>query len=57
MKDPSSIDISVLTGETDYAYETNSIDNPSNLHGQKVWLFSGTADSVVAQGIYVKSSS
>jgi len=54
MVDPELISIDELEFATSYAYEFGSIDNPTNLQNQKVWLYSGTADTVVVQGVVQK---
>lgn len=48
MKNPNLISISELETITQSTYfTTRTIDNPSNLKGQNVWIFSGTIDSEV----------
>jgi len=54
MTNPSLIDLSVLYSETSFAFGTNSIDSPANLQGSKVYLFSGTQDTVVVPGVMQK---
>lgn len=44
--------ISELIEATNYAAATLSIDQPSNLKNDKVWLFSGKNDTVVSQSVY-----
>mmetsp|Transcript_18587 Transcript_18587/g.28546 ORF Transcript_18587/g.28546 Transcript_18587/m.28546 type:complete len:84 (+) Transcript_18587:144-395(+) len=48
MKMPKLISDAELEGITKTTYvTTHTIDNPSNLKGHPVWLFSGTKDSEV----------
>jgi len=54
MVDPELISIDELQFATSYAYEFGSIDDPTNLQNQKVWLYSGTQDSVVVPGVVQK---
>lgn len=54
MKSPSSISLSTLSSQIS-SYEKQSLIDPiSNVHNHKVYLFSGTQDSVVAQGVMTK---
>eukprot|EP01132_Coremiostelium_polycephalum_P009249 gene9249-11334_t len=54
MKYPEFINIPELIAATDYAESTLSIDDTANLANSKVWLFSGTSDTVVNQGVVKK---
>ena len=51
MKDPSLISVAGLVTITYSTALTGTIDHPSNLKDSRVYLFSGTQDSVVKQGI------
>jgi len=51
---PSEIKLSDCYSGTAYFYSINTIDNPSNLRNHKVWLFSGTFDTVVNSGVVKK---
>mmetsp|Transcript_7685 Transcript_7685/g.10604 ORF Transcript_7685/g.10604 Transcript_7685/m.10604 type:complete len:334 (-) Transcript_7685:72-1073(-) len=51
---PELINLNELYEATTYAYETRTIDAPSNLKNHKVWIFSGTADTVVQTGVVEK---
>jgi len=53
-KYPNLISISELLAATTYAYETGTIDEPSNLRKTKVWLFTGKLDSIVNPGVVEK---
>jgi len=53
-KSPNSISISNLVAYTTNAFSNHTIDNPSNLAKSKVFLFSGTLDTVVAPGVVKK---
>jgi len=51
MTQPSGISIPALLSQTN-TYESQSlIDDTSNLKNHKTWLFSGTKDTVVVQGV------
>lgn len=50
MKDPSLISVKELIGITYNTAVTATIDHPSNLKDSRVYLFSGTQDTVVKQG-------
>ena len=55
-KDASLISISVLEAEARFAQDTaGSIDRLSNLRGSRVWLLSGTRDTVVRQAVVNKT--
>jgi len=54
MADPQYISVDELIVATSYAYSLDSIDDPSNLQKQQVWLFSGTQDTIVFQGVMKK---
>eukprot|EP01114_Cavostelium_apophysatum_P022299 TRINITY_DN8020_c0_g1_i2.p1 TRINITY_DN8020_c0_g1~~TRINITY_DN8020_c0_g1_i2.p1 ORF type:complete len:323 (+),score=66.60 TRINITY_DN8020_c0_g1_i2:150-1118(+) len=54
MADPGMIDLELLYAATSYAYELDSIDNPTNLKNSKVYLFSGTEDTIVVPGVMKK---
>jgi hypothetical protein len=48
MKNPNLISLLELEAITESTYLiTRTIDNPSNLKGQNVWIFSGTLDTEV----------
>ena len=52
MKTPGLISLLELETITQSTYlTTHTIDNPSNLKHQPVWLFSGTSDTEVVQGV------
>jgi len=51
---PALISISQLVSATRYAYATNSIDSPNNLANAKVYLFSGSKDTIVNPGVVGK---
>ena len=51
MKMPSGIDVSELVTITHTTALTATIDLPANMKGDRVYLFSGTKDSVVVPGI------
>jgi hypothetical protein len=50
----SQINVSVLWEATSYAALADSIDSPSNLALQRVYLFSGQKDTKVVPGVMVK---
>ena len=50
MKYPNLIVVDELVAATAYAANLLSIDNPYTIKDHKVWLFSGTEDSVVVSG-------
>lgn len=56
MKTPSLISVDELVTITHTTYATTrTIDNPENLaHGSRVWLFTGTKDTVVDSGVVHK---
>lgn len=56
MKKPSLIDVSELVTITHTTALTTTIDFPRNLKGDRVYLFSGTKDSVVVSGKYIATS-
>lgn len=49
MTDPESIDVSALIDETNYARSLLSIDDPSSMEHDRVWIFTGELDTVVHQ--------
>ncbi|KYR01545.1 polyhydroxybutyrate depolymerase [Tieghemostelium lacteum] len=51
---PELISIDELIGATEYAADLLTIDATSNLQNSKVWLFSGTADTIVKSGVVLK---
>ena len=51
MSTPSLIPLQALILEAETLKNTFLIDNLTNLEGQKVFLFSGSADSIVHQGV------
>ena len=48
---PSLIDVQKLVEATEFAYATGTIDNPSHLSKDRVFLFSGSNDTVVHPGV------
>jgi len=54
MSDPSLIDVDLLVDGTKYAFSVDSIDDPTNLANSKVYLYSGTLDTVVVPGVVQK---
>jgi hypothetical protein len=56
MNTPALITMSDLWDATSFAADTFSIDSPSNINKAKIWLFSGTQDTIVAPGIPFKRS-
>lgn len=56
MKTPSLISVDELVTITHTTYATTrTIDNPDNLaHGSRVWLFTGTKDTIVDSGVVHK---
>lgn len=50
MKNPSDIDVAELVTITHTTALTATIDLPENLKGDRVYLFSGSKDSVVVPG-------
>ena len=55
MKTPALISLATLETITQSTYlTTHTIDNPSNLKHSPVWLFSGTSDTEVVQGVMDK---
>eukprot|EP01121_Diplochlamys_sp_Union-15-3_P003906 TRINITY_DN1384_c0_g1_i1.p1 TRINITY_DN1384_c0_g1~~TRINITY_DN1384_c0_g1_i1.p1 ORF type:complete len:329 (-),score=35.16 TRINITY_DN1384_c0_g1_i1:89-1075(-) len=54
MTQPSTISVSYLVSATSYAESTNTIDPTSNLRNRKVYLFSGSKDTVVVPGVVQK---
>jgi len=54
MSTPSAIVVSLLVADTKYAYAMNSIDSPALLANSRVYLYSGTKDSVVNPGTMQK---
>eukprot|EP01006_Ploeotia_vitrea_P036240 TRINITY_DN66000_c5_g1_i2.p1 TRINITY_DN66000_c5_g1~~TRINITY_DN66000_c5_g1_i2.p1 ORF type:complete len:317 (-),score=139.21 TRINITY_DN66000_c5_g1_i2:877-1827(-) len=51
MSMPSEIDTSSLVKAAKYCEQTDTCDALANLKTQKVWLWSGTSDTVVHQGV------
>jgi len=54
MKYPDLISVTQLIAATTFAYSTGTIDSPSILSTSKVFLYSGTLDSVVNPGVVKK---
>jgi hypothetical protein len=54
MNQSELIDVDVLVAATTYAETLASIDPTINLKSQRVWLFSGTQDTVVQSGVVRK---
>jgi hypothetical protein len=54
MNQSELIDVDVLIAATSYAETLASIDPTRNLKSQRVWLFSGTQDTVVQPGVVRK---
>lgn len=54
MKEPGLINISELLAITTGTFVTGFIDNPRNLRGDRVWLFSGDRDTEVLTGVVRK---
>jgi len=54
MNQSELIDVDVLIAATTYAETLASIDPTRNLKSQRVWLFSGTQDTVVMSGVVRK---
>lgn len=50
MSSPDSIDLKALYDATAYAYSLDTIDDPSQLANSKVYLYSGTNDTIVSPG-------
>jgi len=48
---PSFININNLWSATSNAFSQGQIDNPNNLQNDRVWLFTGTQDTVVYPGV------
>eukprot|EP00055_Hartaetosiga_balthica_P013341 m.68078 g.68078 ORF g.68078 m.68078 type:complete len:364 (+) comp8234_c0_seq1:87-1178(+) len=55
MKDPALISLADLIAATTFAASALSIDNPINMRGDKIWLFTGQKDSVVVSGVMAKT--
>jgi hypothetical protein len=55
MDTPDLIVLADLYTETDYAFSTGTIDAPSNLSSSRVYLYSGTNDTVVNPGTMRKT--
>jgi hypothetical protein len=49
------ISVTELIAATEYAYSLDSIDSTSYLKQAKVWLYTGTQDTVVVSGVVEKS--
>jgi len=54
-KYPRLISITELRAATSYAYSVGSIDNPENIANSRVWLFSGSQDTIVNPGVVAKT--
>ena len=54
MKSPSSISLSSISGQVAAYAKDGSIDPIDNVKNHKIYLFSGTQDSVVAPGVMAK---
>jgi hypothetical protein len=52
---PSGISVEELWAATTMVFSAGTIDNPKNMANSKVWLFSGTQDSIVNPGVVRKS--
>jgi len=48
---PNEIDLSVLFEATSFAEDLGTVDNTMYLMSQRVWLFSGSQDTIVVQGV------
>ncbi len=46
---PALIDVQALVDATEYARTTETIDDPKNLHDDRVWIFTGREDTIVLQ--------
>eukprot|EP01103_Thecamoeba_quadrilineata_P016930 TRINITY_DN5827_c0_g2_i1.p1 TRINITY_DN5827_c0_g2~~TRINITY_DN5827_c0_g2_i1.p1 ORF type:complete len:361 (+),score=25.56 TRINITY_DN5827_c0_g2_i1:86-1084(+) len=57
METPDLIVVTELVSATSFAYNTKSIDSPGNIGKSKLFLFSGTLDSVVKTGVVKKTAS
>eukprot|EP01088_Endostelium_zonatum_P015372 TRINITY_DN3742_c0_g1_i1.p1 TRINITY_DN3742_c0_g1~~TRINITY_DN3742_c0_g1_i1.p1 ORF type:complete len:339 (-),score=42.58 TRINITY_DN3742_c0_g1_i1:52-1068(-) len=53
-KDPDQISVPLLLSTTYSASSSNLIDNPSHLSSSKIYLWSGTRDTIVHQGVVNK---
>lgn len=51
MTKPAEIDMSQIFFQTEQASSAGQIDDISNLKSSKIWIFSGTLDTVVHQGV------
>eukprot|EP00026_Physarum_polycephalum_P014569 Phypoly_transcript_15100.p1 GENE.Phypoly_transcript_15100~~Phypoly_transcript_15100.p1 ORF type:complete len:289 (+),score=22.61 Phypoly_transcript_15100:1-867(+) len=54
MTTPALISVTELRAATTYAHTMLSIDNPKNIANSKVYIFSGTQDSIVDPGVCSK---
>lgn len=52
---PTLINVQELVDATDYARSLASIDDPSNMEHDRVWIFTGRLDTVVDQGVVNKT--
>lgn len=52
MSMPSTININTLISQANSFAATNMIDPTSNLRGDRVFIFHGTADSTVLPGLF-----
>lgn len=48
---PSAINVQTLIGAANYCADTNACDSVKNLANQRVWLFTGSLDTVVYSGV------
>jgi len=55
MADPELLSVNELIAATNLFFKMGLIDNPTNLNASRVWAFSGTADTVVVQGVMDKT--
>jgi hypothetical protein len=56
MTDPAFISVDVLAANAKAAELAGAIDTLHHLHRTRVWLFSGTKDTVVHQGVVTKAA-
>jgi poly(3-hydroxybutyrate) depolymerase len=55
MREPQNINVDELVAITDTTYATSgTVDNPTNMANDKVWVFSAMNDTVVATGVVEK---
>ena len=55
MKEPALVSVPALLKETERAFGIGSIDDPKNLANDKVWIWTGTHDTVVKSGVVEKT--